>query len=206
VIKYNYLEGIMIYTIQDLLSQNKNYSDIRGKISRDLRDGKIIQIKKGLYESDKNTPGHYLASYIYGPSYLSFDYVLSKNGLIPEGVYKTYTSATFKKNKKKKYSNFFGDFLYRDVPQSVYMFGVHAVVENGYTYHIAIPEKALCDKLYTMEPAKNLEELKFLLFDDLRINENMFRGLDLKFIVEISDKYKSNNLKLLGKLIKGGGF
>ena len=36
----------MIYTIQDLLSQNKNYSDIRGKISRDLRDGKIIQIKK----------------------------------------------------------------------------------------------------------------------------------------------------------------
>ena len=42
----------MIYTIQDLLSQNKNYSNTRGKISRDLRDGKIIQIKKGLYKSD----------------------------------------------------------------------------------------------------------------------------------------------------------
>lgn len=196
----------MIFTVQDLLKKNKNYSDVRGKISRDLRDGNIVQIKRGLYENDKNTPGHYLASYIYGPSYLSFDYALSKYGMIPEAVYKTYTSATFKKNKKKIYSNVFGDFLYRDVPESIYMFGVKAVVENGYTYHIAIPEKALCDKLYTMKPVKNLEELKNLIFNDLRIDEDIFRELDFKFITEISGRYRSKNLNLLDKLIKGGEF
>ena len=126
--------------------------------------------------------------------------------MIPEAVYKTYTSATFKKNKRKTYSNVFGDFLYRDVPEGVYMFGVKAVVENGYTYHIAIPEKALCDKLYTMKPVKNLEELRNLIFNDLRIDEGLFRELDFEFITEISGGYKSNNLNLLDKLVKGGKF
>ncbi len=194
----------MVYTTQDLIKINKNYSDVMGKISRDLRDEKIIQLKRGLYESDKDTLGYYLASYIYGPSYLSFDYVLSTSGLIPEGIYRTYTSATFKKNKKKKYSNYFGDYLYRDVPEDVFRFGIKTVIENGYSYQIASVEKALCDKLYTLNPVKNLRELKFLLFNDLRIDENIFKELDFDFIIKISSKYKSTNLNLLEKLIKDG--
>lgn len=196
----------MVYTTLDLIKINKSYSDVMGKISRDLRDEKIIQLKRGLYESDKDTPGYYLASYIYGPSYLSFDYVLSISGLIPEGIYKTYTSATFKKNKKKTYSNYFGDYLYRDIPEDVFRFGVRTVIENGYSYQIANVEKALCDKLYTLKPVNNLEGLKFMLFNDLRIDENMFRKLDFDFIMKISRKYKSTNLNLLEKLIKGGEF
>jgi predicted transcriptional regulator of viral defense system len=196
----------MVYTTLDLIKINKNYSDVMGKISRDLRDEKIIQLKRGLYESDKDTPGYYLASYIYGPSYLSFDYVLSISGLIPEGIYKTYMSATFKKNKKKTYSNYFGDYLYRDIPEDVFRFGVKTVIENGYSYQIANVEKALCDKLYTLKPVNNLEGLKIMLFNDLRIDENMFRKLDFDFIMKISRKYKSTNLNLLEKLIKGGDF
>lgn len=196
----------MIFTVEDLIKDNANYSDIKGKISRDLRDGKIIQVKRGLYEDNKNTPGHYLASLIYAPSYLSFDYALSKYNLIPEAVYNTYTSATFKKNKKKTFSNFFGKFLYRDIPESVYMYGVKAIVENGYTYHIATPEKALCDKLYSLSPVNNVEKLKELIFADLRIDESDFAKLDLKLMLEISDKYRSTNLKLLAKMIRGGKF
>lgn len=196
----------MILSYEDLSLKYKNYSNINNKISRDVKSGELFAISKGLYETDKSTPGHYLASYIYGPSYLSFDYALSKYGMIPEAVYKTYTSATFKKNKKKTYSNVFGDFLYRDVPEGIYMFGVKAVVENGYTYHIATPEKAICDKLYTMKPVKNLEELRNLIFKDLRIDEGLFRELDFEFITEISGGYKSNNLNLLDKLVKGGKF
>lgn len=196
----------MIFTVEDLIKENANYTDIKGKISRDLRDGKIIQVKRGLYEDNKNTPGHYLASLIYGPSYLSFDYALSKYNLIPEAVYNTYTSATFKKNKKKTFSNFFGKFLYRDIPESVYMYGVKAIVENGYTYHIATPEKALCDKLYSLSPVNNVEKLKELIFADLRIDESDFAKLDLKLMLEISDKYRSTNLKLLAKMIRGGKF
>lgn len=196
----------MIFTVEDLIKENANYTDIKGKISRDLRDGKIIQVKRGLYEDNKNTPGHYLASLIYAPSYLSFDYALSKYNLIPEAVYNTYTSATFKKNKKKTFSNFFGKFLYRDIPESVYMYGVKAIVENGYTYHIATPEKALCDKLYSLSPVNNVEKLKELIFEDLRIDESDFAKLDLNLMVEISDKYRSTNLKLLAKMIRGGKF
>ncbi len=196
----------MVLSYEDLSLKYKHYSNINNKISREIKSGELFVISKGLYETNKNTPGHYLASYIYGPSYLSFDYALSRHGMIPEAVYKTYTSATFKKNKKKTYSNVFGDFLYRDVPESVYMYGVKAVVENGYTYHIATPEKALCDKLYAMKPVKNLEEIKSLIFNDLRIDESMFSELDFKFISEISGRYRSKNLNLLDKLIKGGEF
>lgn len=45
-----------------------------------------------------------------------------------------------------------------------------------------------------------------MLFNDLRIDENMFRKLDFDFIMKISRKYKSTNLNLLEKLIKGGDF
>ena len=86
----------------------------------------------------------------------------------------------------------------------VFRFGVKTVIENGYSYQIASVEKALCDKLYALKPVKNLRELKFLLFNDLRIDENIFKELDFDFIIKISSKYKSTNLNLLEKLIKDG--
>ena len=42
--------------------------------------------------------------------------------------------------------------------------------ENNYSYQIAIPEKALCDKLYTLVPLNNYTNLENILFNDLRIN------------------------------------
>ena len=39
------------------------------------------------YETDRNVPAYLLAGSIYGPSYISFEYALSRYGLIPEAVY-----------------------------------------------------------------------------------------------------------------------
>ena len=74
--------------------------------------------------------------------------------------------------------------------------------ENGYSYQIAMPEKSLCDKLYTLPPAKNLTELQVLLFNDLRIDEQEFAKLDKASIGELAPLYHATNLKLLNKLIK----
>lgn len=57
-----------------------------------------------------------------------------------------------RKGKTKRYENAFGTFLYRDVPAAVYPLGVEIKVEGGYSYQIASPEKALCDKLYSLSP------------------------------------------------------
>lgn len=41
--------------------------------------------------------------------------------------------------------------------------------EDNYLYQIATPEKALCDKLYTLLPLSNYSNLENMLFNDLRI-------------------------------------
>lgn len=192
----------MIYSFDDLALKYRDYSNIKSKINREVHSGKLIQITRGLYETDANVTGKYLAGRIFGPSYLSFDYALSLYGLIPEAVYKTYTSASFQKKKTKKFENQYGVFTYRDIPSDVYPLGVLLYEENGYSYQIATPEKAMCDKLYSLPPVSNLTEFSALLFDDLRIDENEFKKLDMEVIEKLAPLYRANNLKFLIKFVR----
>ena len=194
----------MIITMQQLKEKYKEYSDIKGKVSREIKNGTLIPIVKGIYETDKNTSGYKLSQFIYGPSYLSFDYVLYINGVIPEAIYKTYTCATFNKKKIKKYQNNFGMYIYRDVPKEVYSYGINIVNDGKYCYHIATVEKALCDKIYTMSPVRSLKDLKQMLFEDLRIDEEKFKEMNKEEILSIALKYHSNNLNMLAKFIEKG--
>ena len=193
----------MILTFDSLALQFKDYT-VKGKIRREVQSGRLTQITRGLYETDARADGKYLAGAIYGPSYLSFDYVLSMCSLIPEAIFQTYTSATFRKGKAKQYDNAFGVFTYRDVPAAVYHFGVEIREENGYSYQIATPEKAICDKLYTISPVGSVKAMRALLFDDLRIDESDFWQLNLDDIKQLAPLYKSTNHKYLAKLIDGG--
>ncbi|MCR4719430.1 MAG: hypothetical protein K5768_07360 [Firmicutes bacterium] len=191
----------MILTTSMLLDQLQRYSDPAGKILRMKREGELLQLTRGIYETDKNAPGYCLAGAIFGPSYLSFDYALSFYGLIPEAVY-TFTSATFDKKKVREQENHFGRFTYRDVPPEAYPFGISIKEENGYVFQIATPEKALCDKLYTMPPVTSQKEIERMLFEDLRIDRNEFEKLHTDEILQIGDRYHSNNLKYLMKYLR----
>ncbi len=194
----------MIITIQQLREQYAYLSDSTGKISRDIKSGKIYPLVKGVYETDANVHGSKLAQFIYGPSYLSFDYVLHVQGLIPEAVYNTFTCATFNKRKTKIHTNYFGTFIYRDVPKEVFHLGVEAFVDGTYSYQVATVEKALCDKLYALSPVSGIEGLRALLFEDLRIDEDGFYKLNKENIVKLAPLYHSTNLNLLIKFIKAG--
>ena len=191
----------MILSQQDLKIKYKEYSDIKGKIRRDVTEGKLIPLMRGLYETDATVSGKYLAGYIYGPSYLSFDYALSRYSLIPETVFNTFTSATFKKSKTKTYQNKFGTFIYKDVPEAVYSLAVRVVEEGDYTYLIATPEKALCDKLYSLSPVNTIKGVRSLLFEDLRIDESEFWKLNIDELCELAPLYKCTTLNTLTKLI-----
>ena len=194
----------MIVTASMLFNQYGDYGDPAGKIMRLRKEGKIIPLTRGLYETDPKAPGQCLAGAIYGPSYLSFDYALSVYGLIPEAVY-AYTSATFEKKKKKEYVNQFGRYLYRDVPSEVYPFGIVIREEGGYSYLMATPEKALCDKLYSMSPVASVKDIGLMLFEDLRIDEDGFSRLNAEDILQIGDGYHCNNLKYLMKYLNRRG-
>ena len=191
----------MIKTTDMILEELQSYANPKTKLSRMVKQGKYFQIARGLYETDKNVPGHLLAGSIYGPSYISFEYALGFYGMIPEAVY-TITSATFEKKKKKKYETAFGTFTYRDVPSAAFPLNIRLIQEGSYFYRIAEPEKALCDQLYTMPPAKNIKLRAELLFDDLRIEETELLKLEIEKIVFLSDRYHSTNIKKLITLLK----
>ena len=191
----------MIITNNIAKSKLKDYSNKNNKINRDIKNGKLFKIINGLYETNSKTPGYLLAGSIYGPSYISFEYALSFYGLIPERV-TTITCATFDKKKKKQYDTNFGAFTYRDVPELAYPEEIILKEENKYSYQIATPEKALCDKLYTLAPLNNYINLENMLFNDLRIDKEEFNKLNVNKIEKLSKLYCSTNIDLLSRYMR----
>ncbi len=178
-----------------------NYANKTTKLSREVKNNRLFRIINGLYETNANVPGYLLASSIYGPSYISFEYALSYYGLIPERV-TTITCATFDKKKKKEYKTDFGVFTYRDVPSLAYPEEIILKEEDNYSYQIATPEKALCDKLYTLPPLFNFSNLENMLFNDLRIDEETFNNLDEEKVYKLSRLYHSTNVDLLARYMR----
>lgn len=191
----------MIKTAAMLREELQQYHNPTAKIKRMADSGQLTPIIKGLYETDASTPGHYLAAAIYGPSYLSFEFALAWHNLIPEAVY-SYTSATCGKGRKKRYDTAFGTFLYRDVPVAAFPYGTELHAENGYSFVIASPEKALCDQLYTIAPRDNRAALRRLLYEDMRIDPQAFAALDMHALSELAELYRTKNHRLLVSLAK----
>lgn len=191
----------MIKTTEMLLEGLQAYGNPSAKLSRMAKAGDIHQIVKGLYETDKNVPGYLLAGSIYGPSYISFEYALGYYGLIPETVY-AVTSATFEKKKAKRYETNFGIFTYRDVPSDAFPHGILLMREGDYFYRIAEKEKALCDVLYTRPPVHNMKELRAMLLEDLRIDEEELRKLDVSKVEFLAEQYHTTNAKKLAALLR----
>lgn len=154
-----------------------------------------------MYETNSNIKGHLLAGSIYGPSYLSFDFALSYHGLIPTKNI-IYTSATCNKKKKKVYENNFGKYSYRDVPENVFALGINKIEEEGYKFQLATPEKALCDKLYTLSPIKNMKKLADILLDEFEIDMDELLGVNMEHLQEITESYHSTNVELLYRYMK----
>lgn len=191
----------MIINNEMLKSKYSNYSNVNNKIKREKDSKKLYKIVNGVYETDANVPAYLLASTVYGPSYISFDYALSYYMVIPERV-TTITCATYNKRKRKMYKNHFGVFTYQDVPKLAYSKEVILMVDGNYSYQIATLEKAICDKLYSLKPLHNLSNLENMLFNDLRFAEEEFMKIDINKIEMLSKLYGSTNVNLLVKYLR----
>jgi hypothetical protein len=176
------------------------------KISGMLAKGDIVRIKKGLYilgESLRRRPycRELLANLIYGPSYISLEYALNYHGLTPERV-ETITSVTC--GRSRTFDSPVGTFSYRMIPMEAFRTGMDQVeLDDGRSFLIAIPEKALADRIVTERGAGILtqKELHEYLLEDLRIDPANLRGLDPTRLMEIARHYRSRRVKLLADLI-----
>ena len=191
----------MITTTSILKKQYSNYSNPLDKIKRDVDNGILFRLTRGIYENDGNTNPCLLASSILSPSYLSFEWALSYYGLIPERVI-DITSASLGVRKNKTFINHFGRYEYSDIPSSAFSEGLTYLESGEYIVKIATKEKAICDSLSKWRVVRNINDLKELLFADKRIDENEFASCDFKLMSRLAALYNKTNLDLLIKLIR----
>ena len=191
----------MIYDFQSLSIKYKKYSNIYQKINNECKKGILVKIKRGLYSDDLYNDKEVIANICYNPSYISFEYALSYYGVIPEFV-STFTSATFGKKNNKIYHMKDCTFDYKNVPDEVFPMGI-LIMKNSkdISYKIASKEKALCDLLYSKYPVRSIKDLKTLLFEDMRIDENELLKMNVEIIKEIAPLYHSNSLNVLKKYL-----
>lgn len=191
-----------------LLSCLKEYSAPRDVITRLLRQGDLIRIKKGLYVFGEHHRRRLLrlevlANQIYGPSYVSREYALQHYNLLPEGV-SEITCMTTKKNKL--FETPLGRFSYQYLHVDKFATGLTLIRYSDQSCaFIATPEKALADYIYSRrEKVLDSDELLKILREDYRMDEGQLYSLDHAMLKKIAHVYKNPTIDLLPNLIKRG--
>jgi len=187
-------------------SLSGSLTNINDKISRMVKEGELIRLKRGIYVmGERYRPFSIdkiaVANLLYTPSYVSFEYALSYYGLIPERVLEV-TSASIR--GKKMFDTPIGRFGYRPVPAKAFSLGVDWLYEEKTGGRlIAVPEKALCDKVRSDRGigAMSQRTLSDYLEHDLRIEWADLLNLDVELIRNIAITYNSRVLRELGALI-----
>lgn len=180
----------------------QSYNKPRDRVTKMLHEGEIIRIRKGLYILSPDYGGQVhlygIANAIYGPSYISLDSALSYYNLIPERVVEN-TSVTIKVNR------FFytplGNFAYYHIKKKAFPAGVKLNENENGGYLIASKEKALCDKVWSAKNIRTIREIKEYLFDNLRIDPDELKQVNVSELTEIKNAYSSTRIDLLFRVL-----
>jgi len=125
----------------------------------------LMRLKNGRYlftQDRARVKGDEVASFLYGPSYLSLETALAWYGFIPEMVY-AYVSVTSRINRR--FINELGTFIYRHIKPQLFWGYAEIQTEYGHIL-IAEPEKALLDYIYL-----NLRRIRTDSdFENIRLN------------------------------------
>jgi predicted transcriptional regulator of viral defense system len=186
-----------------LASYFKNLKKVSDKVASLVLDGKIIRLKKGLYVFGKEWRRRPLdleviANLLYGPSCISFEYALTSYGLLAERS-TVITSIAIGKSKTIKTP--IGTFEYRAVSPDVFKVGIeYRSLRKKEGYFIASKEKALADLVYKTPHIRSIRQLRFFLFEEMRVDEEMFRKFDFKKLEEIAESYNKLSVTMIKSL------
>lgn len=142
------------------------------------RNKDIIRLRRDLYVCSEKVSGKVLsleliANRLLNPSYVSMSTALRYYGLIPEYVY-LIQSVTIKESRE--YETPVGRFVFTHIKRDAFNIGISNIEENGYSFLIASPEKALCD-LIANTPSLQLRYRKDALLyleRDIRLDMDTF--------------------------------
>ena len=194
----------VLYSVYDYLKRPDE------KVVELEQKGLIIRVKRDLYVvspkvHNREISSELVANHLYRPSYISFESALSYYGLIPERVY-TMRSACVK--LYKQYETPLGHFEYIKMPEKYFPIGIHQeIINNFYSFLIATPEKALCDKIIASKNLKiqSVKTMGEYLEEDLRFEMSALSSFDINIIRKCLEfGRKKTELTLLLKLLQNG--
>lgn len=168
--------GKTVFSTADLMLMwgIENKSTLWVDISRALKKGYLKHIRRGLYSLDGVKVNELeLAGKLKKNSYISFETVLLKNGVINQW-YSTYFSAS---DRKLNIKNNDRNFDYRRLSEDI-LNNRLGIKNEGY-YFIASTERAICDYFY---------KIGFQQLDDLD-------EVDGVRLMEISKIYQNKRLE-----------
>lgn len=195
-------------THQLLAGLLKGYKRPNDKILSLKADGLIEPVKKGLYIAGRSLgverpESALLANHILGPSYLSMESALAHYGLIPEKVF-AVTSMTTKASRK--FQTNIGLYTYTNLSLPYYAFGLATVsLSKDQQAIMAIPEKALCDKIATTAgiTLRSQSSARDYVFGNLRMEEGDLAKFDLNAMSSwLENAPKRESLEMLIKMIE----
>lgn len=161
-------QGLPVVDSRVLSLGRKNSLPLKVQISRWVKSGRLIQLKRGIYllaEPFRKTAfsEFYIANILKTPSYVSMEKAMEFYGLIPEAV-RVYTSVTTK--RPQFFETPVGNYAYQHVKSSLF-WGYTSLSMDGQTVFMAAPEKALLDFFYLKHVKATPDYLKELRLQNL---------------------------------------
>ena len=133
-------------------------------INRYMKKGYIRKVRRGLYSlKNREINVFELANKMKKNSYISFETVLAKEGVIFQWQDSIFSASPRSSKEKSVY----GKFIFRKIPEKVLYSNDGIINKNG--YFIATKERAFCDKVYkdagngkvvVLHPNGNITEIK----------------------------------------------
>ncbi len=125
-----------------LIWQENDYNRLKSKISYYTKKGVLIRLTRGVYAKDEKFSARELATSIYAPSYLSFESVLKKEGIIFQ--YSDTITVASKWPRKININNI--SIQFRKLKDSI-LFNTNGIIFQD-NYSMATKERAFLDMIY----------------------------------------------------------
>jgi predicted transcriptional regulator of viral defense system len=205
-VKINYLRAfdkIPYFTIagfkQVLNAGESDTQRVRAMLSRWVRMGHIIRLKRGVYMTRRFFELHQrdvsfspaVSSIILPQSYVSLEYVLQRASILTEVTY-PITAITLKNTREIE--NALGTFVYRHIKSPLYT-GFNQEIFMGVIFNLASVAKALFDYFYLRPLPRSLRTHRTILAEELRLNLNelsLEERDEFEKYIEIGDSPKMN--------------
>ncbi|MBN2455252.1 MAG: hypothetical protein JXB29_01740 [Sedimentisphaerales bacterium] len=179
-----------------LAASDESLAELRRQLSRWIKSGRLIQLKKGLYTLAtpyRKVTAHpfVLANAMKKASYVSTQSTLAYYGMIPEYV-PAVTSVTTQRPEQVETP--LGRFVFRHIKNDWFHSYKQIELGSDQKAFVATPEKALLDLVYLTAGSDNYDFLA-----ELRLQN--FERLNTDKVLALAEKSQSPKLRRAAEII-----